>query len=106
MQKIIFFIEKFKKYLSAQLWSFMTHYDTQCNFGNFGAWLVYYDNINPLMPKRYVCISYLIFSFKKQMLEGGNSDLFNPLVPKAHNSECQNLPFPLQINPVKIGEKP
>ena len=26
----------------------------------------------------------------------------NPLVPKAHNSECQNLPFPLQIKPVKV----
>ena len=33
------------------------------------------------------------------MLQAANTDLFNPLVPKAHNSECQNLPFPLQINP-------
>ena len=31
------------------------------------------------------------------MLQGANTDLFNPLVPKTHNSECQNLPFPLQI---------
>ena len=25
------------------------------------------------------------------MLQAANSDLFNPLVPKAHNAECQNL---------------
>ena len=25
------------------------------------------------------------------MLQAASSDLFNPLVPKAHNSECQNL---------------
>ena len=36
------------------------------------------------------------------MLQGANTDLFNPLVPKAHNSECQNL-FPLLIKPVKVG---
>ena len=35
------------------------------------------------------------------MLQADNTDLFNPLVPKARNSECQNLPFPLQIKPVK-----
>ena len=23
------------------------------------------------------------------MLQGANTDLFNPLFPKAHNSECQ-----------------
>ena len=34
------------------------------------------------------------------MLQGANTDLFNPLVPKAHNSECQNLLFLLQINAV------
>ena len=32
-------------------------------------------------------------------------DLFNPLVPKALNSECQNLLFPLQIKPVKVHLK-
>ena len=31
------------------------------------------------------------------MLQAANTDLFNPLVPKAHNSECQNLLFPLQM---------
>ena len=41
--------------------------------------------------------------FNKQMLKGANTDLFNPLVPKAHNSECQNLLFPLQINPTKVS---
>ena len=29
---------------------------------------------------------FFIFSFKKQMLQGANTDLFNPLVPEAHNS--------------------
>ena len=27
------------------------------------------------------------------MLQAANTDHFNPLVPKSHNSECQNLPF-------------
>ena len=34
------------------------------------------------------------------MLQGANSDLFNPLVPEAHNLlllECQNLLFPLHL---------
>ena len=35
------------------------------------------------------------------MLQGANTDLFNPLVPKVHNSECQNMLFPLRIKPVK-----
>ena len=39
------------------------------------------------------------------MLEAGNTDLFNPLVPKAHDSECQNLLFPLQIKQVKANLK-
>ena len=34
------------------------------------------------------------------MLQGTNTDLFNPLVPKAHNSEYRNILFPLQIKPV------
>ena len=37
------------------------------------------------------------------MLQRANTDLFNPLVPKADNSECQNLLFPLQIKPVKVS---
>ena len=36
------------------------------------------------------------------MLQAANTELFNPLVPKAHNSECQNVPFPLQINPLPL----
>ena len=35
------------------------------------------------------------------MLQAANSDLFNPLVPIAHNSYCQNILFPVQIKPVK-----
>ena len=37
------------------------------------------------------------------MLQAANTDLFNPLVSKGHNSECQNLPFHLQIKPVKVS---
>ena len=37
------------------------------------------------------------------MLQAANTDLFNQLVPKAHNCECQNLQFPLQIEPVKVS---
>ena len=30
------------------------------------------------------------------MLQAANTDLFNnPLVPKAHSSQCQNLPYPI-----------
>ena len=36
-------------------------------------------------------------------LQEANTDLYNPLVLKAHNSECQNLRFPLQMKPVKVG---
>ena len=32
------------------------------------------------------------------MWQVANDDLFKALVPKTHNSECQNLLFPLQIN--------
>ena len=37
------------------------------------------------------------------MLQGVNTELFNKLVPKAHNSECQTPRFPSQINPVKVS---
>ena len=37
------------------------------------------------------------------MLQSANTDIFNLLVPEAHNSECQNLPFPLQIKLIKVG---
>ena len=37
------------------------------------------------------------------MLQTDDTDLFNPLVPKAQNSECQNLLFPSQIKPVKVS---
>ena len=36
------------------------------------------------------------------MLQAANTDIFNPLVPKDHNSECLNLLFPLQIKPIKV----
>ena len=40
--------------------------------------------INPLMPKSYFCTSNLVY--KKQMLQAANTDLFHPLVLKAHNA--------------------
>ena len=55
------------------------------------------------MQKRYFCTSIKLTVFKKQMLQAANTDLFNPLVSKAQNSECQNLQFPLQIKPVKVS---
>ena len=39
------------------------------------------------------------------MLQAANTFLYNPLASKAHNSECQNLLFPLQIKPVKVNLK-
>ena len=44
---------------------------------------------------------YLIVGFRKKMLQGANTDLFNQLVPKAHNSECQICY--LQIKPVIVS---
>ena len=32
------------------------------------------------------------------MLQAANTELFNPLVSEAHNGECQNLLFPVQIS--------
>ena len=37
------------------------------------------------------------------MSQIANTDLFNPLVPKAHKSVCQILLLPLQIKPVMVG---
>ena len=39
------------------------------------------------------------------MLQGANTDLFNPLVPKAHNDDHQNILFLLQIKPLKVNSK-
>ena len=36
------------------------------------------------------------------MSQGANTDLFNPLVPKAHNSECQIIQFTLKIRAVEV----
>ena len=41
---------------------------------------------HPLMPEKYFCTSIWFIVFKIQMLQAANTDLFNPLVPKAHNS--------------------
>ena len=39
------------------------------------------------------------------MLQATNTDLFNQLVSKVHNTECQNLTFPSQIKAVKVKLK-
>ena len=39
------------------------------------------------------------------MLQGASTDLFNTLVPKAHNIVCQNLPFPLQLKPLRVSSE-
>ena len=39
------------------------------------------------------------------MLQATNTDLFNPLVVKAHSGECQNQIFLLQTKPVKVNLK-
>ena len=39
------------------------------------------------------------------MLQRASIDLFNPLVPNAHKSECPNLLFPLKIKPLKVNLK-
>ena len=57
---------------------------------------------NPLMPRKYFCNCIKFIVFKKQMLQAANTDLSNPLVPKARNSERQNLLFHLQIKSVKV----
>ena len=37
------------------------------------------------------------------MWQAANTDLFNPSVPKAQNSECQNILFPFEIKAVKVS---
>ena len=63
------------------------------------------DHFNPLMPKRYFCTSilFIVLYLQENKLQAVNTDLFNPLVPKVHNSECQNILFPLQIKPMKAA---
>ena len=60
---------------------------------------------SPLMPKRYYGTSIKFILLKKQMSQAANTDLFNPLLPKAHNSERQNLLFPLQIIQFEVNLK-
>ena len=59
----------------------------------FWFWLILIDFFTSNQSKVY----------KKQMLQAASTDLLNPLVPKDHNSECQNQQFPLQIKPVKVS---
>ena len=38
------------------------------------------------------------------MLQAANTDLFNPLVPKAHIGDCQNIQFSLQMKPANVSQ--
>ena len=93
--------------------------NTSLNIWNLGMHSAFYlfslprssfhikNSIYPLWLKGWlVCTSILtsieFLTFKKQMLQAANNDIFNPLVPKAHNKECQNLLFPLQIKPARV----
>ena len=48
----------------------------------------------------YLYILYIVFM--NQLLPAANTDLFNPIVSKAHKSECQNLIFPLQMKKKQV----
>ena len=37
------------------------------------------------------------------MLQAANTDLFNPIVPKVHYSECHSVLFSFQIKPFKAN---
>ena len=58
-------------------------------------------------PSKYifnVCQNfYNVLTDQTFLGHGANTDILNPIVPKAHNSECQNLLPPLQIKPVKAS---
>ena len=52
--------------------------------------------INDINAEKVLLYSYIVF--KKQMSKAANTDLFNPLVSKARNNECQNQLFRLKAN--------
>ena len=56
-------------------------------------WKIQIPTINPLMPKRYFCTTISFIVFKKQMIQGANTD-HNPWVSKAHNC-VKTYQFPL-----------
>ena len=52
-----------------------------------GRYFPDYPVNNPLIPKRYLSTSSKFIVFKKQtLLQGANTDLFNPSAPKPHNN--------------------
>ena len=52
----------------------------------------------PINAEDVLLYLYIIKVFKKQMLQAASIDLFNPLVPKAHNSVSPNLLFPNKLS--------
>ena len=61
------------------------------------------SDLTPQCQKGTSVPLFYFIVFKKQMLQAAKTDLFNPLVPKAHNSVSQYLLFLLQIQPVKVS---
>ena len=56
------------------------------------------------MPNGFsTSVGYRVFN--KQMLQAANADILAHSLAKAHNSECQNLLFPVQVKPVKVNLK-
>ena len=61
------------------------------------------EGIQPINNERAHFCLYLILSFRKQTLQGANTDLPNPLDPTVHKSGFQNILFSLQIKPVNVS---
>ena len=53
--------------------------------------------------EKVLCTSISFIVFKKQILQEATTDIFNSLVPKACNIQCQNLLFSLQNKLLKIN---
>ena len=69
-----------------------------CSFGQVGN---NYQQANSALVANIInLIKFIVFT--KQMLQAPNL-YFHPFVLKAHNSECQNWPFPLEIKSVKVN---
>ena len=61
-----------------------------------------HDTLNPLIPKMYFFPLFNLQFFRNKCYKD-NADLFKPLVPKARNSECRKILFPLQIKLAKVS---
>ena len=61
--------------------------------------------VEAIYAEKVLLYLYKVYKdIEKKILQADYTDRFNPLVPKTHNSECQNLPFLLGIKPVKVSQ--